>query len=115
MFRSLLFYCIFGIWFIFIYCFVMRTIDKNGKHNDNVLIKSSSELKKVKKNSEDWWYSVPHWYVMRNGEKINLAEYITWEDWHKRSEVGRCKLCLEIENRILKNVENNIINKITID
>ena len=58
----------------------MRTIDKNGKHNDNVLIKSSSELKKVKKNSEDWRYSVPHWYVMRNGEKINLAEYITWED-----------------------------------
>lgn len=115
MFRSLLFYCIFGIWFIFIYRFVMRTIDKNGKHNDNVLIKSSGELKKVKKNSEDWWYSVPHWYVMRNGEKINLAEYITWEDWHKRSEAGRCQLCLEIENRILKNAENNIINKITID
>ena len=46
MFGSLLFYCIFGIWFIFIYRFVMRTIDKNGKHNDNVLIKLSGELKK---------------------------------------------------------------------
>ena len=52
---------------------------------------------------------------MCNGEKINLAEYITWEDWHKRFAESRCQLYLEIENRILKNAENNIINKITID
>ena len=113
--RILLFGCMLGICFMSIYLFAMWMSDKKVKHDDNVLIQSAGELKKVKKNSEDWWYSVPHWHIMSNGEKINIAEYVTWEDWHKRSEADRYRLCLQIENRILKTTENNTLNKITID
>lgn len=112
--RILLFTCMFFIFCMSIYLFMMWIGDKKVKHDD-MLVQSAGELKKVKKNSEDWWYSVPHWYVMSNGEKINIAEYVTWEDWHKRSEPDRCRLCLQIENRILKTTENNKLNKITID
>ena len=114
MFRILLFTCMFFIFCMSIYFFIMWISDKKVKHDD-VLVQSAGELKKVKKNSEDWWYSVPHWYVMSNGEKINIAEYVTWEDWHKRSEPDRYRLCLQIEDRILKTTENNKLNKITID
>ena len=114
MFRILLFTCILGICFMSIYLFAIWMVSKKVKH-DNVLVQPDGEPKKVKKNSEDWWYSVPHWYVMSNGEKINIAEYVTWEDWHKRSESDRYRLCLQIENRILKTDENNKLNKITID
>ncbi len=117
--RILLFACMLGICFMSIYIFAIylfaiRMNDKKVKHDD-VFVKSAGELKNVKKNSEDWWYSVPYWYIMSNGEKINIAEYVRWEDWYKRSEVDRYRLCLQIENRILKTTENNTLNKITID
>lgn len=114
MFRILLFTCMLGICFMSIYLFSIWMVSKKVKHDD-ILVQSVGEPKRVKKNSEDWWYSVPHWYIMSNGEKINIAEYVTWEDWHKRSEPDRCRLCLQIEDRILKTTENNKLNKITID
>ena len=36
---------------------------------------------KLKKTSLDYWYENPHYFILPCGEKINLNEYFTYEEY----------------------------------
>lgn len=104
MIRLLVFILFFMLFGITIYMFIMWIGSKNNKYNhtdDCHLIQSEGVLKVEKKNSEDWWYSTPHYYVMSNGERFNIAEYITWDVWKNLDKSSRAAYCIQIENRLL--------------
>ena len=52
---------------------------------------------------------------MSNGEKFNIAEYVTWDEWKNLPKENRIKTCLEIENRINSINKTNNFTKITIN
>ena len=58
------------------------------------------------KESEDWWYSAPHYHICSNGEKFNIPDYILWDDWKKMDKARRVQVCLQIEAR-LENTKQN--------
>lgn len=56
-------------------------------HNVRVMNeKKPAKPKEEKYNSEYWWYNAPHYYVLSNGEKINLPEYFTWDEYKNISK-----------------------------
>lgn len=59
-----------------------------------------------KKDSEYWYYTKPHYHIMSNGEKFNIPDYVSWDDWKGLSKENRIRLCLQIENRILSTSKN---------
>lgn len=61
----------------------------------------SKRKKPIIKDSEYWWYNAPHYHIMSNGEKFNIAEYVTWDDWKNMSKEKKIQLLIIIENRIL--------------
>ena len=81
----------------------------------NNYIKHKSFTKSEIPNSEYWWYNTPHYYIMSNGEKFNIAEYVTWDEWKNLPKENRIKTCLEIENRINSINKTNNFTKITIN
>ena len=62
---------------------VVDSISKVIKHKKI----NNSEIR----DSEYWWYSAPHYYIMSNGEKVNIAEYVTWDDWKNMSKYKKRK------------------------
>ena len=66
-----------------------------------ISLDKSKKVKEVKKDSEYWWYNSPHYYIMSNGEKFNIAEYVTYEDWKNLDQSHKNRLLLQIEHRIL--------------
>jgi len=60
-------------------------------------------------DSEYWWYNAPHYYIMSNGEKFNIPEYVTWDDWKNMPKEKKMQLLLNIENRILSTRNDNFL------
>lgn len=77
---------------------------ENIKNNDE---DSHINKKKIKCNSEYYWYNKPHYHIMSTGEKINIPDYISWNDWKNYSNETRIQICNQIENRILSTRKNN--------
>lgn len=88
--------------------FIIRLIREK---NSETYIEENKDITITNKHdSEYYWYNKPHYHVMSNGEKINLPDYITWNDWKNLDRVGRIHLCIQLEHRILSttNKKNNI-------
>jgi len=76
-----------------------------------ILLDKSKKVKEVKKDSEYWWYNSPHYYIMSNGEKFNIAEYVTYEDWKNLDQAHKNRLLLQIEHRILTTKKDDFLDK----
>lgn len=56
----------------------------NSNHKKDLGYKYLSQDKgglKLKKTSLDYWYENPHYFILPCGEKINLNEYFTYEEY----------------------------------
>jgi len=97
---------IFLLFLTFLFFFGLSSIIEKIKEKDNndngQLIKNQ-----IKCDSEYYWYNKPHYYIMSNGEKINIPDYVSWDDWKNYSQEKRNHICLQIENRILSTRNNN--------
>ena len=76
------------------------------KNNENPVKLMENQ---IKYDSEYYWYNKPHYYIMSNGEKVNIAEYITWDDWKNMSKPKKIQLLHSIENRILSTRKDNFL------
>lgn len=84
--------------FIILFTFGMILVHFLKSTTNKVLIQDPNV---VHKEDKDWWYSVPHYWVLSNGDKINLAEYITWEDYKNMSKESKAHFYAQLENRLL--------------
>jgi len=83
---------------------ILGVVDSIGK-----VIKYKKINNSEFQDSEYWWYNAPHYYIMSNGEKVNIAEYITWDDWKNMSKPKKIQLLHSIENRILSTRKDNFL------
>ena len=72
----------------------------------------SPKERNIKCDSEYYWYNKPHYYIMSNGEKINIPDYVSWDDWKNYGKEKRIQICLQIENRILSTRNNDNQQKV---
>lgn len=66
---------------------------KNSKINQSV-----SNIK----DDRYYWYNYPHYHITSSGEKINLAEYLTYDEYIKLSsnKDRYIKFCYDLENKL---------------
>lgn len=66
---------------------------KNSKINQSV-----SDIK----DDRYYWYNHPHYHITSSGEKINLAEYLTYDEYIKLSsnKDRYIKFCYDLENKL---------------
>lgn len=75
--------------------------------------RNSSEKIKVKKRPIDYWYEKPHYFILPCGEKINLSEYFTYEEYNEiRGDEIRWKNWLNyINNQFVERNRENLNTK----
>lgn len=86
-FNFLLFYGIIGL-----IRMIRNKDEENFKQNE----------KKIKCDSEYYWYNKPHYHVLSNGEKINLPEYFTWAEYKNMSKERFIQKIAYIESMLEK-------------
>ena len=74
------------ILFIYFCYLIVSGIIKNGEEKEVEYLQQSRGVLKPVKTELDYWYEKPHWYVFPDGEKINLSEYMTYEEYKSYSK-----------------------------
>jgi len=56
------------------------------------------------KDDRYYWYNHPHYHITSSGEKINLAEYLTYDEYINLSKDKEkfMQYCCQLENRLNK-------------
>ena len=73
-----------------------------NKDSNTHLVQKNGGLQPYKTDL-DYWYEKPHWYILPNGKKINLSEYMTYEEYKSYSKEKIAQIALNIG----KKLENN--------
>jgi len=76
--------------------------------NNSTIIQSNGNLHLKENEKIKYWYEKPHWHILSNGQKINLAEYFTYDEWNNLSEVKKAQKLLIIESKLYSNNEEKV-------
>ena len=86
-----------------------------GSKKSNTMKVSNTKNSKINQSAGDikddryYWYNHPHYYITSSGEKINLAEYLTYDEYIKLSSNKETYInfCNELERRLNIEKTNN--------
>ena len=81
-----------------------------GSKKSNTMKVSNTKNSKINQFAGDikddryYWYNHPHYHITSTGEKINLAEYLTYDEYIKLSSNKEkfMQYCCQLENRLNK-------------
>lgn len=95
------------LFLILLFAYFLYAIVNTVKQNkENIYLMQKNGGLQPAKTDVDYWYEKPHWYVLPNGKKINLSEYMTYEEYKSYSKEKIAQFALSLGNR-LENLENN--------
>jgi len=87
---------------LFIFCFFigygLGALIK--KLIDNVIAEKRNNTSN--KTDLDYWYTHPHYFVCPDGTKINMSEYLTFEEYKHMSRDQQIQYFLDIHNMLSK-------------
>lgn len=62
-----------------------------------------------KKDDKYYWYNYPHYMILPSGRKINLPEYLTYEQYKYMDENSLASFLSRLDFRLIEENNNNDI------
>jgi len=87
---------------IFILAFLATIFIIYSLKNLFITLNNTNIINRSDNKEIECWYKYPHYYVFKSGEKINLSEYFTYEEYYHSNKERIIEKLVQLEHRLSK-------------